>query len=112
MAIVSDAIGIAYHSHLTTVYDHYYGDKGMACKCIDELPARIMEHCNQQKEYQAKPVLDASFKDIVFPISNGEMSVALKSDIELKVEGRKTPKKTIMTFTYCPFCGVKYQEDV
>ncbi len=30
MAIVSDAIGIAYHSHLTTVYDHYYGDKGMA----------------------------------------------------------------------------------
>ena len=30
MAIVSDAIGIAYHSHLTTVYDHYYGDKGMS----------------------------------------------------------------------------------
>ena len=29
MAIVSDVIGIAYHSHLTTVYDHYYGDKGM-----------------------------------------------------------------------------------
>lgn len=83
----------------------------MACKCIDELPAQIMAHCNQQKEYQAKPVLDASFKDIVFPISNGEMSVALKSDIELKVEGRKTPKKTIMTFTYCPFCGMKYKDD-
>lgn len=83
----------------------------MACKCIDELPAQIMVHCNQQKEYQAKPVLDASFKDIVFPISNGEMSVALKSDIELKVEGRKTPKKTIMTFTYCPFCGTKYKDE-
>lgn len=112
MAIVSDAIGIAYHSHLTTVYDHYYGEKGMACKCIDELPAKIMAHCNQQKEYQAKPVIDASFKDIVFPIINGEMFDALKADVLLIVDGRRTPKKTTMTFVYCPFCGVKYQEDV
>jgi|26BtaG_2_1085354.scaffolds.fasta_scaffold14093_5 hypothetical protein len=112
MAIVSDAMSIAYHSHLT-VYNHYYGDKDMACKCIDELPAKIMAHCNEQKAYQAKPVRKASFKDVIFPISyQGEMSTALKSDVLLTVEGRKSPKKTTMTFIYCPFCGVKYQEDV
>lgn len=37
MAIVSDAIGIAYHSHLTTVYDHYYGDKGMSEQMIKQV---------------------------------------------------------------------------
>lgn len=83
----------------------------MTCNCINELPEQIKDHCNHRKEYEKKPVLDASFRDIIFPIRDGQMTVALKSDVELKVEGRKTPKITTMTFTYCPFCGVKYSED-
>lgn len=84
----------------------------MTCKCIDELPEKIMAHCNQREEYQKKPVLKASFKDITFPIRNGEMTCALKTDVKLTVEGRKSPKITTMTCTYCPFCGVKYTEDL
>ena len=84
----------------------------MACKCIDELPAKIMAHCNDQRSFQKNPVLKASFKDIVFPISDkGEMTCVLKSDIKLTVEGRKSPKITTMTYVYCPFCGMKYKED-
>ena len=83
----------------------------MNCKCIGELPAKIMAHCNERDEYKNKPVLDASFKDVVFPIRNGEMTCALKSDVSLIVTGRKSPKIIPMTCTYCPFCGVKYKQD-
>lgn len=85
----------------------------MACKCTSELPAKIMAHCNEQKDFQKHPVLEASFKDIVFPINyKGEMTCALKSDVKLTVEGRKSPKITTMIHTFCPFCGTKYKEDV
>lgn len=84
----------------------------MACKCLKTLPAKIVAHCNQPGVPKQPLVLRARFKDVVFPMHNGEITTALKADVLLAVEGRKTPKKTTMTFTYCPFCGMKYQEDV
>ena len=83
----------------------------MSCECLAELPTKIMAHCNQPQTPKQPPVLKAKFKDVVFPIHDGQISSALKADILLTIEGRKTPKKTTMTFTYCPFCGVKYKED-
>ncbi|WP_201556254.1 hypothetical protein [Psychrobacter sp. 72-O-c] len=70
-----------------------------------------MAHCNDQEQYQAKPVLEASFKDLVFSLKDGEMTMVLKSDIKLKEKGLKNHKITTITFTYCPFCGVKNRED-
>lgn len=83
----------------------------MACKCLEDLPEKIVAHCNQPGIPKQPPVLRARFKDVVFPMRNGEITTALKADVLLAVEGRKTPKKTTMTFIYCPFCGVKYQEE-
>ena len=83
----------------------------MACKCIEEIPEMVKSACNEHQDYPT-PVLRARFKDVVFPMHNGEITTALKADVLLNVEGRKTQKKTTMTFVYCPFCGVKYQEDV
>lgn len=83
----------------------------MTCKCLAELPEKIVAHCNLLQVPKQPPVLRARFKDVVFPMHNGEITTALKADVLLAVEGRKTPKKTTMTFVYCPFCGVKYRED-
>ena len=84
----------------------------MACKCLEELPEKIIAHCNQPQTPKQPPVLRARFKDVVFPMYNGEIITALKADVLLNVEGRKTQKKTTtMMFVYCPFCGVKYHED-
>lgn len=43
MAIVSDAISIAYHSHLTTVYDHYFGDKDMSEDIVDLVGIKLTD---------------------------------------------------------------------
>lgn len=86
----------------------------MACDCIRSMPLRLIKHLNENvKEHKTKPVIEVSFKDVVFPIDtkNGELSSVLKTDIYLKIEGRKTPKKTTLGFSYCPFCGKEYRED-
>lgn len=84
----------------------------MACKCLEEIPKKIKAHCNEQKEYQVNPVEDVSFKDVVFLTHDFGLQAVLKADMALRIKGRKTPKKAPFTFVFCPFCGVKYQEDV
>lgn len=80
----------------------------MACKCIDEVPKRVIALMNEQPEHQEKTVTDACFKDMVFPIRDGKMFSVLKSNIALTVKGRQTPKKTYVAHSYCPFCGTEY----
>jgi hypothetical protein len=83
----------------------------MTCKCLEELPEKILAHCNQPQVPKQPLVLEARFKDVVFPMRNGQITSALKADVLLMVEGRKTPKKTTMTFIYCPFCSTRYQDN-
>ena len=109
MAIVSDAMSIAYHSHLT-VYDHYYGDKDMACKCLEEIPRMVKLACNEYGDYPT-PVAKVELLGLKQSALDKQGELRLAATMKIHTEGAKFPKYKSNFFTYCPFCGVKYQED-
>ncbi|WP_434353012.1 hypothetical protein VH441_07380 [Psychrobacter sp. HD31] len=80
----------------------------MGCNCIKEIPQEIVEHSNTLADFKKTPAMSAKFKDLVFPFKDGKVTTALKTDVKIKCENRKTPKTTSVRFSYCPFCGQKY----
>lgn len=89
----------------------------MACNCKNELEAKMVEVLKvehpEAENHQAS--LDSGY---AFTISENSMRMVGKFQFEnaITVTTKNGVKRTQkpkcgMFFTYCPFCGVKYNED-
>lgn len=87
----------------------------MACDCRKELEAKLLERFKTQTpgakshEAQLKGYSIALFGDAWSLV--GVMPIELIAEHPLKKGGFRVKRETSnMIFTYCPFCGKKYNE--
>ena len=82
----------------------------MACKCISEIPEAVKEACNENQDYPT-PVTKVEIEGVKQSSIDTD-GVRLAATMRIYTEGRSFARIKPNFFTYCPFCGVKYQEDV
>lgn len=91
----------------------------MPCKCREELEEKLLKHFKEQNQ-DAKEH-EATLKGYVFTFGKrtymnrtymkGAMPIELTAEFPLKKgEFRRKTEKQSMLFSYCPFCGKKYDE--
>lgn len=83
----------------------------MACKCIEEIPEMVKSACNEHQDYST-PVTKVELLGLRQSALDKQGELRLAATMKIHTEGAKFPSYKPNFFTYCPFCGVKYQEDV
>lgn len=79
------------------------------CDCIKNIEKDLPEKTG---EISGKKIISASMQNVVFPMSNLKITGKITTQpIELKLDGRKTPFKSSLSHTFCPWCGEKYERD-
>ena len=82
----------------------------MACKCLEEIPEAVKNACNEAQDY-GLPVKKVVIENV------GQSSIdkedeRLYATMKLYFGNKDFPKTEPNFFTYCPWCGVRYTEDV
>lgn len=73
----------------------------MACKCIDRITKGL-----QEKGYK-----NASINNRAYMLDDCRTEMHATFDYQETLKNGKTRKKTMnLSYTYCPFCGVKYSQ--
>jgi hypothetical protein len=75
------------------------------CKCLNELPQKVLDFRKQQGEKKEER---ASITPTGFFLGDGGIQTI--SYLEIVVTGRKSPLKVNLTHSFCPFCGVSYKD--
>jgi len=78
----------------------------MQCDCIKGIEKKILD----MEKWQGKTIEKVEFVSKALIFSN-PLEVLTTSEIEIKVEGRKSSLKQSIMHTYCPFCGVKTKKE-
>ena len=79
------------------------------CDCIKRIEKEILE---KREEYKGRKLLKAKLQHTTFPMSGLKIMGRITTQpLELELEGRKTPLKTDISHTYCPWCGEKYLKE-
>lgn len=82
----------------------------MACKCLEEIPEAVKGVCNENKDYPT-PVTKVEIKGVKKSSLDDE-DVRLSATMKIYTEGSSFPKTEPNFFSYCPWCGIRYTEDV
>ncbi len=82
----------------------------MACKCIEEIPEAVKEACNKNQDYPT-PVTKVEIEGVKQSSLDAD-DVRLTATMRIYTEGRSFARIEPNFFAYCPWCGVRYTEDV
>ena len=78
----------------------------MNCNCIKEIETQA-----QERKYNGKVISKATVISQVLLFGKGKTDIVTNSEVELEFEGQKKKKVVSITHNFCPFCGVKINED-
>lgn len=79
------------------------------CDCIKNMEKVIPEKTGT---ISGKKIISASMQNVIFPMNNLKITGKITTQpLELKLEGRKTPLKSNLSHTFCPWCGERYERD-
>lgn len=82
----------------------------MNCNCISDIERRVKEHVIKNGKMK-KPVNDVRMQGVVIGVTDGnDMYTRTANTMEITLEGQKKKETMSMFHSYCPFCGVKYEE--
>lgn len=77
----------------------------MKCNCKAELEEKIVKNM----DYHGKKILKAELDAM---ITFSPMSLYTSSAVTITVEGRKSKVDMPVKHTYCPWCGIKADDEV
>lgn len=86
------------------------------CNCIEDIKARLKEKLSKEKEYEGKDI-NLTIGNTCWLFDGG--GKRMYSEVEISYPyvtktGKDRVKKSSVniTYSYCPFCGKKVEEDV
>lgn len=86
----------------------------MTCNCQNDIEAKLLERFKAQAPVAKSHNADLRGYTFVFGekvVSKGCMQAELSAEHPLKKGGfRPKTERVTIVFTYCPFCGKKYDE--
>jgi len=82
----------------------------MNCTCVSDLEKKLLAHCSEQGKYK-KPVKGVRVLGIAITFGRNEAKIRTCSSIEVELEGQKKKEMISMFHTFCPFCGIKQDDN-
>ena len=75
----------------------------MQCDCVKRIETDLMT-----KEFDCRKVQKAKIEGIIYSL---ELESFTGQTVELTMEGKKRPDKTLIRHKFCPFCGKPSQKE-
>jgi len=80
----------------------------MSCECITKLEDEIVS----SQPFEGLKVTRARFaKAMIWSKDQNKLTTKPIISVELTCEGRKLPVRKEVLYSFCPFCGKKYEEE-
>lgn len=79
------------------------------CNCVKYIEKQVNENLSSLGKYK-KPIKCVSMTGIGYPIYDGNVCTRTANYIEVELEGKKKNEQLTMFHSFCPFCGVKYEQ--
>ncbi|NOR69999.1 MAG: hypothetical protein GQ532_09965 [Methylomarinum sp.] len=82
----------------------------MNCNCISEVTARLKSHLVENPQFK-KPVVDVQLSEVAMLFGKGDLKSCTYTTLLITLEGQKKKNKTDILHSFCPFCGVKIEDN-
>ncbi len=80
----------------------------MACECIQKIEKEALNKLKVESRYK-KPVKNVSLDGLAWVMPSSTPKTC--NNLVIELEGQRSKKHMSMIHTYCPFCGVKYENN-
>lgn len=77
------------------------------CNCIEDSKEKLIDYFNGIESFR-KPIELVEYLNLGYFVQGNDLIERMCGPVEITLKGQKKKPKRNVVYTYCPFCGEKY----